>query len=126
MNAADQQVERVAMALLVAREGLDVPDSFLSDYERHLARAAIAALRPAMTDQPRFFIDHGQIHDRVTGKHVTTDEDTVFCDGINCALELLNGLAARIEALESALASEREDEALQAADHRADMAKEIA
>lgn len=46
----------------------------------------------------RFFIDHGQIHDRVTGKHVTTDEDSVFCDGINSALELLNGLDASVRA----------------------------
>lgn len=44
----------------------------------------------------RFFIDHGQIHDRATGKHVTTDEDSVFCDGINSALDLLNGLDASV------------------------------
>jgi uncharacterized coiled-coil protein SlyX len=53
----------------------------------------------------RFFIDHGQIHDRVTGRHVTTDEDSVFCDGINSALELLNGLDARLAELETALAT---------------------
>lgn len=46
------------------------------------------------TTGDRFFIDHGQIHDRATGKHVTTDEDSVFCDGINSALELLNTLNA--------------------------------
>lgn len=53
----------------------------------------------------RFFIDHGQIHDKVTGKHVTTDEDSVFCDGINSALELLNGLDASVRAAADRLAS---------------------
>lgn len=43
---------------------------------------------------PRFFIDHGMIHDRVTGKHVTTDEDSIFCDGIDACCALLNDLAA--------------------------------
>lgn len=34
-----------------------------------------------MTDkQPRFFIDHGVIHDRVTGKHVTTNETQYIKD----------------------------------------------
>jgi hypothetical protein len=45
-----------------------------------------------MTDA-RFFIDHGMIHDRATGKHVTTDEDSVFCDGANACCALLNELA---------------------------------
>jgi len=40
--------------------------------------------------EPRFFIDHGMIHDRITGKHVTTDEDSVFQDGIKCCCDLLN------------------------------------
>ena len=54
------------------------------------------------TTGDRFFIDHGQIHDRATGKHVTTDEDSVFCDGINSALELLNTLnAAATEAADA-------------------------
>lgn len=63
----------------------------------NIARNALDAYeaRPAVTGQPRFFIDHGQIHDRVTGKHITTDEDTVFCDGINHCLALLNELARR-------------------------------
>lgn len=62
----------------------------------NIARNALDAYeaRSVATDQPRFFIDHGQIHDRVTGKHITTDEDTVFCDGINHCLALLNELAA--------------------------------
>lgn len=42
--------------------------------------------------QPRFFIDHGRIHDRVTGKHVTTDEDSVFESGITECCALLNSL----------------------------------
>lgn len=47
--------------------------------------------------EPRFFIDHGKIHDRVTGKHVTTDLDSQFCDGIISCCELLNALAEQRE-----------------------------
>jgi hypothetical protein len=43
--------------------------------------------------EPRFFIDHGMIHDRLTGKHVTTEPDTPFCDGLQSCCELLNDLA---------------------------------
>jgi hypothetical protein len=43
--------------------------------------------------EPRFFIDHGMIHDRETGKHVTTEPDSAFCDGIERCCELLNALA---------------------------------
>ena len=43
--------------------------------------------------EPRFFIDHGMIHDRVTGKHVTTEEDSVFCDGVSACCALLNELS---------------------------------
>ena len=64
------------------------------------AGALEAVAKERQTTSDRFFIDHGQIHDRVTGRHVTTDEDTVFCDGINSALELLNGLASRITELQ--------------------------
>jgi hypothetical protein len=42
--------------------------------------------------EDRFFIDHGMIHDTVTGKHVTTDEDTVGQDGIVACTDLLNEL----------------------------------
>lgn len=47
--------------------------------------------------EPRFFIDHGMIHDRETGKHVTTEPDSAFCDGIERCCELLNALAERRE-----------------------------
>ena len=47
--------------------------------------------------EPRFFIDHGMIHDRLTGKHVTTEPDSQYCDGIEHACELLNSLAERRE-----------------------------
>lgn len=64
-----------------------------------------------MTQQERFYIDHGMIHDRETGKHVTTDEDSVFCDGRIACCELLNALQSerdsrdrRIAELEAALA----------------------
>lgn len=47
---------------------------------------------------PRFFIDHGMIHDRVTGKHVTTEQDDATWAGMTitdtCAL--LNQLARGI------------------------------
>lgn len=42
---------------------------------------------------PRFFIDHGVIHDRVTGKHVVTDGQPPFEDSLEQVLDLLNGLA---------------------------------
>lgn len=47
--------------------------------------------------EPRFFIDHGVVHDRVTGKHVTTEPDSAFCDGIESCCELLNALAEQRE-----------------------------
>ena len=66
------------------------------------ATALSAVVERRKTTGDRFFIDHGQIHDRATGKHVTTDEDSVFCDGINSALELLNTLnAAATEAADA-------------------------
>jgi len=43
--------------------------------------------------EPRFFIDHGVIHDRVTGKHVVTDGEWPFEDTVEMVCELLNGLA---------------------------------
>ena len=45
-----------------------------------------------MMTEPRFYIDHGMIHDRDTGKHVTTDGQPPFEDGIEGALTLLNNL----------------------------------
>lgn len=47
--------------------------------------------------EPRFYIDHGMIHDRKTGKHVTTEPDSPFCDGIVKCRELLNELAGQRE-----------------------------
>lgn len=45
----------------------------------------------------RFFIDHGRIHDRATGRHVTTEPDEETWAGVTitgcCAL--LNELAAK-------------------------------
>jgi hypothetical protein len=40
----------------------------------------------------RFFVDHGMIHDRVTGKHVTTDGVEPFEDGPEKVCALLNEL----------------------------------
>lgn len=47
--------------------------------------------------EPRFFIDHGTIHDRMTGRHVRTDPDygpgrKFEEDGIEECCELLNRL----------------------------------
>jgi hypothetical protein len=47
---------------------------------------------PEVATEARFFIDHDMIHDRVTGKHITTDPDTPFCDGILACCRLLNEL----------------------------------
>jgi len=45
--------------------------------------------------KPRFFIDHGMIHDRMSGRHVTTnpDEDTWAGMTITETCALLNKLA---------------------------------
>lgn len=43
--------------------------------------------------EPRFFIEHGVIHDRKTGKHVVTDGRPPFEDGVEQVCELLNGLS---------------------------------
>lgn len=45
--------------------------------------------------EARFFIDHGMIHDRVTGRHVTTAPDDETWHGVTVtgACELLNSLA---------------------------------
>lgn len=42
--------------------------------------------------QPRFFLEHDMIHDRKTGKHVTTDVTPPFEDGIGDVCAFLNGL----------------------------------
>ena len=75
-----------------------------------------AVVEKRKTTSDRFFIDHGQIHDRATGKHVTTDEDSVFCDGINSALELLNTLNAAATAAADAITTLR-DKLAQSAAH---------
>jgi chromosome segregation ATPase len=41
---------------------------------------------------PRFYIDYGVIHDRVTGKHVVTDGERPFEDDLAQVLDLLNSL----------------------------------
>lgn len=47
---------------------------------------------PACTTPPRFFIEHGVIHDRVTGKHVRTSDNGLE-DGIEECCALLNELS---------------------------------
>lgn len=55
-------------------------------------------------EEPRFFVEHGMIHDRLTGKHVTTDEDSWTTpegktmpnphgSGISSTCALLNNMA---------------------------------
>ena len=83
------------------------------------ATALSAVVERRKTTGDRFFIDHGQIHDRATGKHVTTDEDSVFCDGINSALELLNTLnAAATEAADAITTLRDENERLREENER--------
>jgi hypothetical protein len=43
---------------------------------------------------PRFFMDHGTIHDRMTGQHVTSEPDTPYQPGVAALLALLNQLSA--------------------------------
>jgi hypothetical protein len=45
--------------------------------------------------EPRFFVDHGVIHDRATGKHVVTDGEWPFEDDLPRVLALLNGLSEK-------------------------------
>lgn len=44
---------------------------------------------------PRFFIEHGVIHDRETGKHVVTDGEPPFEDSVEQVCELLNSLSEK-------------------------------
>lgn len=55
----------------------------------------IAATTKRSTDSPRFFIDHGMIHDRLTGRHIHGDRDmeTGIADE---AVAMLNALAAPV------------------------------
>lgn len=59
--------------------------------------STLSRLSAGSASEPRFFIDHGMIHDRLTGKHVTTEPDSAFCDGIVKCCELLNSLVERRE-----------------------------
>ena len=54
--------------------------------------------------EPRFFIDHNVIHDRLTGRHVTTDVEleSPCWPGINDCLRLLNELADAVDRSQSA------------------------
>lgn len=45
--------------------------------------------------EPRFYIDHGVIHDRDTGKHVVTDGEWPFEDDLPRVLAMLNGLSEK-------------------------------
>lgn len=53
----------------------------------------------SVMSEPRFFIDHGIIHDRFTGKHVVTDGEPPFEDSLEQVLALLNGMAKEIDGL---------------------------
>jgi hypothetical protein len=73
------------------------------DEDYMMARAPFSVVKavcePAV--ERRFFIDHGVIHDRVTGKHVVTDGKPPFEDSLEQVLDLLNELAERSSALSS-------------------------
>jgi hypothetical protein len=71
---------------------------------RKIAAAPDEEPEAGIPDPPRFFIEHGMIHDRETGKHVTTDEDSWTTpegkvmpnphgSGVSATCELLNQLA---------------------------------
>jgi hypothetical protein len=76
-----------------------------------MTAASEGRLHISDTGRPRFFIDHGMIHDRVTGKHVDTEpveyeEGKFDLTPINEACELLNELAALAAGTQSAETSE--------------------
>lgn len=48
-----------------------------------------------MNNDPRFFLDHGMIHDRVTGKHVHGDA-TIEPEAAEASVAMLNDLASRV------------------------------
>jgi hypothetical protein len=60
---------------------------------KRCGRAEIELSEPCISE-PRFFIDHGVIHDRVTGKHVVTDGEWPFEDTVEMVCVLLNSLTA--------------------------------
>lgn len=62
--------------------------------------------------EQRFFIDHGTIHDRKTGRHVRTDPDfgpgrKFEEDGIEQCCALLNDLQVRLTSAEGVLSYAR-------------------
>lgn len=58
---------------------------------------------------PRFFIDHGTIHDKATGKHVQTRPDDGYEDGISACCDLLNELSGGLAPLAERIAEVRID-----------------
>jgi hypothetical protein len=57
--------------------------------------------------EPRFFIDHGMIHDRITGKHVVTDGEPPFEDSVEQVCRLLNSLTNEPQAARETLTDEQ-------------------
>lgn len=78
----------------------------LTDLWLDCESAVLSAIQaPAESGEPRFYIDHGMIHDRLTGRHVTTNpDDEVWSGGtISDCLGLLNQLATERDRLSKAL-----------------------
>jgi len=121
---------KIRMAICLARKHAEVlptetDDAALWNHELKALDEAIEGTNPPqrnaaeVTDDPRFFIDHEMIHDRVTGMHVTCDRDEESIDmggysitvrhpdGIRATLKLLNEL--HCAALSAVASRDRED-----------------
>lgn len=94
--ASDEQIMEAVRHL--AANGGRWPSDWIAAVRIGMSLATSPAV--AVTEgasEPRFFIEHGTIHDRATGKHITTDVIvdgfTGFSGGIEHCLEVLNSLA---------------------------------
>jgi hypothetical protein len=110
-NAEREGFEKWAMGTYSIKRHYGLPDQYAAiavqvAWGAWQARAQASGV-PDESTEPRFFIDHGMIHDRDTGKHVTcepdeqnlgdcngTGEDVILKnpDGITATLNLLNEL----------------------------------
>jgi hypothetical protein len=69
------------------------PTSVMEQIARDIREGTFPKKSEQTLQEERFFIDHGVIHDRVTGKHVVTDGEPPFEDSVEQVCELLNSLS---------------------------------
>jgi len=70
----------------------------------------------------RFFIDHGVIHDRLSGKHVRTDGTPPFDDSVEQVCAFLNGLSSKPSFTEYDLLAMKEAERTSSIGRKLDVA----